>query len=71
MLEHVAGMHDFYGADTGLKIARKHIAAYFRHFDCEAWLPPLLSAEVAHEQLERLERCRAIAIESLDARGVA
>ncbi|MEN8198345.1 MAG: tRNA-dihydrouridine synthase, partial [Pseudomonadota bacterium] len=28
MLEHVLMMHDFYGEDTGVRIARKHLAWY-------------------------------------------
>ncbi len=34
--EHVDMMHEFYGADAGLRIARKHVLAYFEELDCAA-----------------------------------
>lgn len=50
VLNHIRAMHEFYGADDGLRIARKHIGWY---------LDPLPEGESARREINRLDNAAA------------
>ena len=54
MLEHVQMMHEFYGEDAGVRIARKHVLAYFERFDMKAAAKPGMALTTAADQLRWL-----------------
>ena len=54
VLEHVAHMHDFYGAEMGVRVARKHIIAYLEHLGGTAGVADGLRISDAPAQLEWL-----------------
>ena len=54
--EHVAMMHDFYGAQSGARIARKHVAAYLQRLDCAQLMPQFVTLDGAAQQLTWLDR---------------
>jgi tRNA-dihydrouridine synthase B len=54
--EHVRMMHEFYGAETGVRIARKHVIAYMQRLNCEALTPSFLKLTETDQQLQWLAR---------------
>ncbi len=54
VLDHVAHMHDFYGAEQGLRIARKHVAAYLARLRPGADVAEFQSLACADAQLHWL-----------------
>ena len=53
-VRHVELMHSFYGELDGLRIARKHIAAYLEKFGNPSAISELVRVASASEQLQRL-----------------
>jgi len=51
MVRHLSALHDFYGRETGVRIARKHIAWYTKN------MKQLRGTEAFRERFNRLERC--------------
>ncbi len=49
--EHLAMMHEFYGDHAGVRIARKHVQAYFQRLGCADRLPAFQRMECPREQL--------------------
>lgn len=64
VLEHVTRMHAFYGEDTGVRIARKHIEAYGRTLDFDP--RPGLGLEQAKEQLNWLAQVQERSLDLSD-----
>jgi tRNA-dihydrouridine synthase B len=59
VVEHVALMHEFYGASAGVRIARKHIGAYLQHLDPSGEHRSINQIGDASQQLQWLrERAR-------------
>ena len=52
--EHVAMMHDFYGAQDAVRIARKHVIAYLQRLQCGNYSPHFLRLGDAQQQLDWL-----------------
>jgi tRNA-dihydrouridine synthase len=51
--KHVARMHDFYGVQAGVPIARKHVKAYLQRLGVEAHQIRAFNAEASpHGQLD-------------------
>jgi len=70
--EHVAAMHDFYGPDRGLKVARKHVQWYLEALGCDpgaADAPGRAFNRIADpaEQLDWLAARAAVARGGLEA----
>ena len=58
MLDHLGQLHRFYGADQGVKVARKHIGWYLAgRPGTELVRRELLRVENAADQLELVWRC--------------
>ena len=57
VMEHLDMLHDFYGELQGVRIARKHLLAYFDHLGIEeAARSGILGAESASDQLAQVRR---------------
>lgn len=56
VVEHVGMMHEFYGQDAGVRIARKHVLAYFEELNCAAHGPRFLKETSAAGQRALLAR---------------
>jgi tRNA-dihydrouridine synthase B len=55
MRAHLEDLYDFYGDETGVRVARKHLSWYFRqHPGQEALRDRLVTIETPHEQLATL-----------------
>jgi tRNA-dihydrouridine synthase B len=48
LLAHLAELHEFYGPETGVRVARKHVAWYVK---------PLAGSAQFREALNRIESC--------------
>jgi tRNA-dihydrouridine synthase B len=58
VLEHIAGVHTYYGEPRGVRVARKHIGWYLDGRPGAAqWRPAINQAETAAEQLALLAAC--------------
>lgn len=56
VIEHVSKIHQFYGQQLGLRIARKHVSWYLQEYDENYQFRRLFNAiEDAHQQLRALE----------------
>lgn len=56
--EHIADIHDFYGAVTGVRIARKHAGWYTTEHDTDRQFRRVFNAlETPQEQLDALDDC--------------
>lgn len=51
MSEHLAHMHQFYGLQQGVRIARKHIQAYLQKLHVAQLVPSFMSLDTAFEQM--------------------
>jgi tRNA-dihydrouridine synthase B len=52
IIRHLESLHEFYGEDVGVRMARKHLGWYCRHLPSAARLPAqLLTAVHAGDQL--------------------
>ena len=51
MTEHLEHMHQFYGLQQGVRIARKHIQAYLQNLGVAELIPGFMSLDTAFEQL--------------------
>ena len=51
MTEHLEHMHQFYGLQQGVRIARKHIQAYLQNLAVTELIPSFMTLESAFEQL--------------------
>ena len=48
--EHLDAMHSFYGEDTGVRIARKHIQAYLQRWGTPQWTGDFMGLTSAQQQ---------------------
>lgn len=60
--EHVGMMHDFYGAETGVRIARKHVIAYMQRLQCAELTPSFLKLKTTAQQVQWLNKLAAAQI---------
>ena len=51
MTEHLEHMHQFYGLQQGVRIARKHIQAYLQNLGVAELIPGFMRLDTAFEQL--------------------
>jgi tRNA-dihydrouridine synthase B len=51
MSEHLAHMHQFYGLQQSVRIARKHIQAYLQKLHVAQLVPSFMSLDTAFEQM--------------------
>ena len=59
MTEHLEHMHQFYGLQQGVRIARKHIQAYLQNLAVTQLIPSFMTLESAFEQLTWLRRSQS------------
>lgn len=55
ILQHIQQTHDFYGAIKGVRFARKHIQAYFKHLGIATHFPALAKTTDPKQQLQQLD----------------
>lgn len=65
VIEHVRLMHDFYGEEAGVRIARKHIIAYLEKLDCSQSSSEVVRLAGASVQLEWLTKLAQRQLERL------
>ncbi len=68
VIEHVGMMHEFYGEQAGVRIARKHVLAYANHLECSGDSRDFLGLTTANAQLAWLA---SLSARCLEARAAA
>lgn len=66
MCEHLQHMHQFYGLQQGVRIARKHIQAYLQTLGVAQLIPYFMSLDTAFEQLtwlNALTECQIVSLQ--------
>ena len=71
MGEHLQHMHQFYGLQQGVRIARKHIQAYLQTLGVAQLIPQFMSLDTAFEQLTWLNALTECRIKSLQQQALA
>jgi len=76
ILGHINAMHEFYGEESGVRIARKHVIAYLRRMGLDAAIAAVVRSNSAQQQIDILRRladesCRAATIGVINKGRVA